>query len=233
MGKKNRPYEGPRMSLSEKQGYLRTQGRERYGINEYDTKYVDDEGNDTDANRDADILQAMNNNFSLRDAQKYGRDAGIKGFDKLGNGLTNIHDAYNTHRLVSDYGSNELGMKNVSSDQDYANISHDLFNKSRDKFAEQFATKDDLTKQDAIKKTTVVDAEPRELSDRGKAAMESANYEFEPIDRGLGSPDYAYDPNAGIADDKAGAFMKDYKSDIEKGIGNVPGRGAMSLHNRF
>ena len=72
-----------------------------------------------------------------------------------------------------------------------------------------------------------------ELSDRGRAAIEAANYEFTPVDRGLGSPGYAYDPNAAIASDEAGDFMKEYKKDIQIGIGNVPGRGVMSLHNRF
>jgi len=77
------------------------------------------------------------------------------------------------------------------------------------------------------------DEDARELSDRGRAAIDAANYEFTPVDRGLGSPGYAYDPNAAIASDEAGDFMKTYKKDIEAGIGNVPGRGMMSLHNRF
>ena len=75
--------------------------------------------------------------------------------------------------------------------------------------------------------------EPRELSDRGRAAIESADYSFKPTDRGLGSPGYAYDPNAAIQSEEAGDFMKQYKADIQKGIGDVPGRGMMSLHNRF
>ncbi len=63
--------------------------------------------------------------------------------------------------------------------------------------------------------------------------MDAANYEFTPVERGLGNPNAAYDPNAGIKNDEAGEFLKQYKADIEAGIGNVPGRGMMSLHNRF
>jgi len=84
-----------------------------------------------------------------------------------------------------------------------------------------------------VKNVTKSEDKPRELSDRGRAAMESADYSFKPVDRNLGNPNVAYDPNGGIASDEAGAFMNNYKKDIEAGIGDVPGRGSMSLHNRF
>jgi hypothetical protein len=206
------------MSQQQKTGYLRQLGKNRYDINEYDTKYVDDEGNDTDANFDNDILKAMNNDYSFRDAQKYGQEAGMKGFDGSGKGFTNTNDAYNTHRAIVRHGTEEMDHKNVTSDQDYANISHDLFNRSRDKFAEQFATQDDLQKrQDAQKVAkTKLDEGPVELSSRAQAAVDAGgDYAFKPVDRGLGNPNVAYDPNGGIASKKAGAFMNQYKNDFK------------------
>lgn len=141
MGKKNRPYDGPRMSQSEKTGYLRNLGKEKYGIDEYDSKYIDDEGNDTDADRDADILKAMNNDYDFRSSQQYGKDAGLDGFSKLDNGYADLNNAYNSHRAIVKHGYDEMDHKNVSSNQDYANITNDLFNRSRDKFAEGIQAK--------------------------------------------------------------------------------------------
>ena len=215
MGKKNQSYDGPRMSQQQKTGYLRKLGKDRYDINEYDTKYIDDEGNETGVSRDDDILKAMNNDYSFRDAQKYGQEAGMKGFDKSREGFTNINDAYSTHRAIVRHGTEELGHKNVSSDQDYVNISHDLFNRSRSKFAEQFATQDDLQqRQDAQKVVkTKIDEGPVKLSSRAQAATSDST--FKPVDRGLGNPNVAYDPNGGIADKKAGDFLNNYKNDFK------------------
>ena len=214
MGNKNRPYEGPRMSLGQKEAYVKNQGTQNYGINERD--YYDDEGNENDRDQLADTLQAMNKDYDLRDSQKYGKDAGLKGFDKLGNNLSSLHDAYNTHRVVTDYGTNELGMKNVSSANDFGNISNDLFNKSRENFGEQFATKDDLSAMQKVREITQSEDKPeKQLSARGKAAIDAANYVFNPVDRNLGSPDYAYDPKAGIASKEAGDFMNNYKFNMQ------------------
>jgi hypothetical protein len=58
---------------------------------------------------------------------------------------------------------------------------------------------------------------------------------FKPVDRGLGNPNVAYDPNGGIDSEAAGSFMNSYKKDIESGVKKTgtPSRGPMSLHNRF
>lgn len=179
MGKKNRPYDGPRVSLGAKTGYLRQQGAERYDINEYDTKYVDDEGNDTDANRDADIIKAMNNDFDLRSSQQYGKHAGLDGFKNLGNGLTDTHSAYNTHRAVVDHGTNEMGHKNVSSNSDYANITNDLFNKSQDKLiadATSNIDQEDEQSDAAVMPTTTYETSPETVKARETVkAWEASN----------------------------------------------------------
>ena len=175
MGKKNRPYDGPRMSLGEKEAYLNSQS-DRYGIN--DSDYYDDEGNANDKNKSADIMKAMNNDYDLRSSQQYGKDAGLKGFKDLGNGLGNLHNAVNTHRAVVKHGYEEMGHKNVSSNNDYANITNDLFNKSRDKFAEQFDSKDNMSADSQLnesKKSFNGDYQP---SDNLKEARERVmNYE--------------------------------------------------------
>ena len=124
----------------------------------------------------------------------------------------------------------------MSSNADYAAVSNSLFNKSRDNFGEQFATKDDLSAQKAVKETAAVDEKPRELSDRAKQAMQSAgDYSFKPVDRGLGNQDVAYDPNAGVKSQESGEFLNNYKKDIQSGVkkAGVSGRGMMSIHNRF
>jgi len=220
MGKNNRPYDGPRMNYTQKQGYLRQIGKDRYDINEYDTKYVDDEGNDTDGNRDADILKAMNNDYSFRDAQKYGQEAGMKGFAGSGKGFTNTHDAYNTHRAIVRHGTEEMDHKNVSSDQDYANISHDLFKRSRSNFAEQFATKDDLNKQQDVQKAqTETSTEPVELSARAKSALGDYSFEAPKTESAFQGnseePELAYDPNKGVKSKEAGSFMNNYKLNLQ------------------
>ena len=167
MGKSN-----SRMNQQQKTGYLRNLGKEKYGIEEYDSKYIDDEGNDTDADRDADILKAMNNDYNLRESQKYGINAGVDGFSKLENGFGDINNAVNSHRAIVDYGTNELKHKNVSSDNDYTAISNSLFNASREKFSSgiqeesdaKYATADKLNAlQDKIQERAT-SAEPVEIS---------------------------------------------------------------------
>jgi hypothetical protein len=238
MSERKKPKKYSKMGYQQKEMYVKNELQKLGGSG----VYYDDGGargsastGMFDLEESAQQLQKLaSNDYDRRESIKYGKDSGDKRFKNVGNGgfgsMTELVDA---DRAIAKYGYNELGHTNMSSDNDYAAVSNSLFNKSRDSFGEQFATKDDLTKQDAIKETTVADTKPKELSDRGRAAMESADYSFKPVDRKLGNPNVAYDPNGGIASDKAGAFMNNYKKDIEAGIGDVPGRGMMSLHNRF
>ena len=178
------------------------------------------------------LLKAAHKDYDRRESIKYGVDSGDKRFKNVSNsGFDDINALVNADRAISKYGYNQLDMKNVNSDRDYASISSGLFNASRDKFGSQFATKDDLNNQKPVE--VEADTKPRELSDRGRAAIDSANYKFKPVNRGLGGSSIAYDPNAGIASDKAGAFMNQYKKDIKTNIGTAPNEDMMSIKNSF
>ena len=234
---RDKPKKYEKMDYWQKQEYLSDQGK-KYGVSKDDFTTSQGGGGGRYDRFNADgyekaIAKAANNNYDNREALKYGADSGNKHFEDLNTkGISNLGELADLDRALRKYGKGELGQKNTTSANDFGGISRALFNESRDNFGEQFATKEDLSSMQKIKNITE-NEEPRELSDRGQAAIEAADYSFEPTNRGLGSPGYAYDPNAAIKNDEAGDFMKQYKADIQKGIGNVPGRGIMSLHNRF
>lgn len=192
---------------------------------------------DLEASENA-LKKLASNDYDRRESIKYGVESGDKRFKDVGNGgFGSMTELVNADRAIAKYGYNQLGHKNMSSDNDYAAVSTSLFNKSRDNFGEQFATKEDLNKQqDVQKKQAEVSTEPVELSARAKAANDLGDYSFNSHEqRGLGKSDLAYDPNAGVKSNKAGAFMGGYKSDIMKGISKdgTPGRGPNSIHNKF
>ena len=155
--------------MREKQGYLNSQAK-KYGIDDRD--YYDDEGNANDRDKNQDIIKAMNSDYDLRQSMQYGRDSGNKYFEKVGNNISNINDAYNAGTAVDKYGKKTLGQKNTSSSNDYAAISHSLFNDSRDAFSQGITDKSDAKYATADKLNALQDkiqeratsAEPVEIS---------------------------------------------------------------------
>ena len=151
--KKTKKYE--KMDWAQKESY-RTDQMEYYGLDRIDNgdEITGRGGYDTDA-ENAAIVRAMNNDYDIRESIKYGKDSGDKRFQDLGKGISNMQEATMAARAVQKYGLNEMDHKKVSSSQDYANISDNLFNKSRDNYGEQFASKDDLSALEKEQAATV------------------------------------------------------------------------------
>ena len=144
------------MDYHQKEQY-RTDQMKHYGLDRIKTQQNEITGRggwDAEAENEA-IVRAMNNDYSLRDAMKYGRDSGDKRFKDIGKGISNMQEATMAARAVEKYGLNEMDHKNMSSAQDYANVSDNLFNKSRDNYGEQFASKDDLSALEKQQQETI------------------------------------------------------------------------------
>ena len=117
-----------------------------------------------------------------------------------------------------------------------AKVAANAYQRSQDLMKEDIL--DSLPKTEIRDKNPLTQDKPVELSARAQAAMENplGEYGFSPEKRGFkGNNNLAYDPNAGVKSDKAGAFLGEYKLDIQEGIGKdgTPGRGPNSIHNKF
>jgi hypothetical protein len=144
-----------RMNWMQKSAYLKSQAS-KYGISQSD--FQDDEGNHKDrldgflgssqSMEDA-VVKAMNADYDMRESLKYGIDSGNKHFKDTTSGISNINEAVNAHRAIQKYGKKDLKHKNTSSANDYADISHNLFNESRDKFSEGIMSDIDDEQTDA------------------------------------------------------------------------------------
>ena len=152
---RDKPKDYKRMNYHQKRGYLKGQAQ-KYGISERD--YQDDEGNHKDrldsflgssqSMEDA-VVKAMNADYDMRESLKYGKDSGNKHFKDTTYGVSNINEAVNAHRAIQKYGKKDLKQKNTSSANDYADISHNLFNESRDKFSDDIKADFDDEQTDA------------------------------------------------------------------------------------
>ena len=104
-------------------------------------------GYDIEAEEKA-ILNAMNNDYDLREAMKYGKNSGDKRFkDFESTGFKDLHEASLGQRAAQKYGMNELDINKVNKRDEYASVSDALFQGDRSKFGEGFATRDDLAEQ--------------------------------------------------------------------------------------
>ena len=101
-------------------------------------------GYDIEAEEKA-ILQAMNNDYDLRESMKYGKNSGDKRFkDFESTGFKNLHDASLGQRAAQKYGMSELGINRVNKRSEYADVSDSLFQGDRKQFGGDFASNDDL-----------------------------------------------------------------------------------------
>ena len=183
-----------------------------------------------------DIATAMSNDYDVRRTMELAKETGNKKAAKLPDGLVTGTDAHMVHKFMYKTHKNRMDSGGA---YDGANDQAGVMNYWKDKSASQrnSALEDQFgQKEIETPEASTVDTTPKELSDRAKTAMDSAgDYSFKPVDRGLGNENVAYDPNAGIKDQKSGEFLNNYKQDIQSGVkkAGVSSRGMMSLHNRF
>ena len=147
---------------------------EYYGLDRIDNgeEITGRGGYDVEAEEKA-ILQAMNNDYDLRESMKYGINSGDKRFkDFESTGFKNLHDASLGQRAAQKYGTNELDLNKVSNRSDYASVSNSLFKGDRDKFGSGFATKDDLSALEQQKQAEATTKEPYKESEELTKAKE-------------------------------------------------------------
>jgi len=229
---RDKPKKYDKMSYFQKQSYYEDQGK-KYNIDRDSFENAAGGGGgryedfDHDGFRDA-VKNAQRNDFDYRTSAQH--MDGIKGDGSSKDFVNYQRGAQKLHKQAGNGGE-------YSSNEDITTVTNNLVNDYRDSFSDQFATKEDLNKQQDVQKAqSQASTEPVELSARAKAANDLGDYSFNATEqRGLGKSDLAYDPNAGVKSDKAGAFMGGYKSDIMKGISKdgTPGRGPNSIHNKF
>ena len=209
----------------------------KYGIDRIKTQQNEITGRggyDSEAEGQA-IARAMANDYDTRRTIELAQETGNKKAAKLGQGIDSISEAVDAERFMSKTHYNRM---DSGGSYDGAEDEHNVMNFWKDKAFKQrnSALNDQFGQKEIETPESTVDTTPRELSDRAKTAMDSAgDYSFKPVDRGLGNENVAYDPNAGIKDQKSGEFLNNYKQDIQSGVkkAGVSGRGMMSIHNRF
>lgn len=137
MGKRNKPKKFHKMGYQQKNAYIQEMGN-KYGVN-YDNYNTAEGGGGgrydryDDAGYEKAVVQAMNNDYSMRESMKYGKDSGNKHFADMPKGISNMSEATDVQRAVAKYGMKEMDHKNMDSHQDAANVADNLFKKSRDK----------------------------------------------------------------------------------------------------
>ena len=167
--------------------------------------------NDYDTRRSME-MSAMGGN---EDAINFAKD-GFVGAEDVRNAHEHLKGLHKEYDLDGKYGAQG----------GFEQLTHHLVQedrKTRDAdFDQQFG---DLTAaQEELKKKqeSMAAAEPVELSDRAKAALGDYNFGASKKDRGFQNPEeeteLAYDPNKGVKSPEAGAFMNDYKLNLQKGI---------------
>ena len=229
---RDKPKKYDKMSYFQKQSYYEDQGK-KYNIDRDSFENAQGGGGgryedfDHDGFRDA-VANAQRNDFDYRTSAQH--MDGIKGDGSSSDFVDYQRGAFKLHRQAGNGGQ-------YSSNEDITSVTNNLVNDYRNSFAEKYATQNDLNALKKANETSAkeIDTTPRELSDRAKNAL--TDYSFKPKDRGLGGGNLnlAYDPNEGVSNKEAGAFMNNYKNSVEAGIAKTgaKGRGSMSLHNRF
>ena len=202
-----------------------------------------------------DIAKAAMNDYDTRRTIEAAAMAGKgKAQDFAKKGFSGIEDVTKANNMFRKMHERAGRGGDFSSNSDFAALTFGQVNRDRNKLMESI--EDQKADSSKNKKNPGAQAaeEVRELSDRGKAAIEAGgdytyqpvdrglgmqaspfNADFNPVDRGLGNESVAYDPTAGIQDMKAGEFLNNYKADIEAGVkkAGVSARGSMSIHNKY
>ena len=182
---------------------------------------------DLEASRDV-LEKKMRNDFDYRTSAQHMDD--IKGDASMSDFVNYQRGAQKLHKKAGNEGS-------YSSNKDITGVTNNLVQDYRRGIQDQF---DNIPEPETKirDKNPLTQDKPVELSERAQVAMENplGEYGFSAEKRGFkGNNNLAYDPNAGVKSDKAGAFLGEYKLDIQRGIGKdgTPGRGPKSIHNKF
>jgi len=185
---RDKPKKYQKMGYQQKESYVKSELQKLGGSG----VYYDDGGARGSASTgmfdleesEAQLKKLASNDYSRRDSIKYGVDAGNKHFKDVGNGgFGSMTELVNADRAIHKVGKN-LGHKNTSSSNDYADISSHLFNKSRDKFSKGITDdisndinglREEIEKNEGIKEQA--DAEPKSFvhSDAVAGAQDRVN----------------------------------------------------------
>jgi len=187
------------------------------------------------------LQKAASNDYDRREALKYGVNSGDKRFKDLdaSSGFNSMEALVNTDRAINKYGYNKLGHKNMSSDADMAAVSSSLFNKSRDKQAEDLKnayTKDLNALRDDLETKTNKgddDSDPQNFEHSDKVAGAKKRLNEYKVDLGENNIFGSNNENVAKADDQADAarsFMEGYKTNLKKTT-NVEENKAANLNN--
>ena len=196
--KKVPKYKGHTYGNFQKSAAYRDDQMEYYGLDRIDNgeEIIGRGGYDVEAEEKA-ILQAMNNDYDLRESVKYGKNSGDKRFkDFESTGFKDLHEASLGQRAAQKYGMNVLGEEvvgnKVQKREDYAAVSDALFKADRSKYGEGFATKDDLSALDVAQKNATEQASPKPVEDSPELA--EAKERVQSWESGSGSTDSTPNP---------------------------------------
>ena len=238
--KKVPKYKGHTFGSFNQSAAYRDDQMEYYGLDRIDNgeEITGRGGYDIEAEEKA-ILQAMNNDYDLREAMKYGKNSGDKRFkDFESTGFKDLHEASLGQRAAQKYGMNELDINKVNKRGEYSSVSNALFQGDRDNFGEGFATKDDLTELKK-KQAEAVNQEPykpskelTEARDKVQAWEQGGQNPGSPYGGGESASTDAY--NAAASQVKAGGVA----SSVDEFAKSVADRdtnkeGAQSFANDF
>lgn len=133
---RQRPKSLDGMDPSEKHAYL-IQASKKYGFDPHHD-FTDDEGNDTDRTMEDAVIEAMNKDYDVRDAMKYGRDSGSHHFKDIGDNISSLEDSINVNRAIVGYAKSTKDHKDLHYTDDFAGVNNALFNASRKNFGSSF-----------------------------------------------------------------------------------------------
>ena len=186
------------------------------------------------------VVNAMQNDYDTRRSIEAGKLSGNKRFNDIGEGISNIGEAYAANRALKKVHKKDMGNSgNFSSANDYGNVTNYLVNEDRDKqtaaYDAKYAKTSDLNamKDKLMSQATEDAAKPIEPSDRmaqveerlEKAAGGSTNRPPSLFDKDNVQP--------AKADDQADAarnFLNDYKKDVVDGA-NIKSDISLGISN--
>ena len=173
------------------------------------------------------VVNAMQNDYDTRRAIEAGKLSGNKRFNDIGEGISNIGEAYAANRALKKVHKKDMGNSgNFSSANDYGNVTNYLVNEDRDKqtaaYDAKYAKTSDLN---AMKDKLMSEATekaaggPIEPSDRLAGAQERLEGSSADNAAGLFDKDNAQPAKADDQADAARNFLDDYKLDVRKASG--------------
>ena len=240
MGKKIKDYD--KMDFHEKKGYLRSQAA-HYGVIPPDSdvnNHHDALMSHTGLNLEDSVVQAMNNNYNVRESLKYGVESGNKHFKGLGTSVDSMTAAVGAHQAMMNYAKKDLKHKNTTSVNDFADIPNRLFEDSRNKFQGNIEDKvtndingirDEIEENRGIQEQSEVDPQSFEHSDAvSKAKDNLEKYKLNLGSSNLFSKENEAAPRADDQKDATRTFAGSYITDVKE-ASNLGENKAQNLNN--